>query len=94
MSKCHKTVLSIYIIQNQFFLSLKKNIFNLNYLCLKGYVMKWYVPARVSSVWSWGCGYRRNRNGIPKAQYSVKQSDGNSVKTDIFHKPTTYELHV
>ena len=26
--------------------------------------------------------------------YSVKQSDRNSSKTDLFHKPTTYEQHV
>ena len=26
--------------------------------------------------------------------YSVKQSDRNSSKTDLFHKPTTYEQQV
>ena len=26
--------------------------------------------------------------------YSVMQSDRNSLKTDIFHEPTIYELHV
>ena len=26
--------------------------------------------------------------------YSVKQSDRNSSKMDLFHKPTTYEQHV
>ena len=26
--------------------------------------------------------------------YSVKQSDRNSSKTDLFHEPTTYEQHV
>ena len=27
-------------------------------------------------------------------KYSVKQSDWNSSKTDIFHKPATYVQHV
>ena len=27
-------------------------------------------------------------------KYSVKQSDRNTSKTDLFYKPTTYEQHV
>ena len=35
----------------------------------------------------------QQKNSV-KIYYSVMQSHRNSLKTDIFHKPTIYELHV
>ena len=33
-------------------------------------------------------------NSLFPVSYSVKQSDRDSLKTDIFNKPTTYEQYV
>ena len=38
-------------------------------------------------------GIFANKRGMFMNMYSVKQSDRNSSKTDLFHRPTTYEQH-
>ena len=43
------------------------------------------------ATWADGLGLEK---GFDKPFHSVKQSDRNSSKTDIFHTPTTYKQHV